>query len=80
VLRDRLRTLEQLLERRGVLASDELDSAEMSPEEMQVRARDRAEFLERVLRAVRAELDELSTGRIARPVEDIIGDLAARKF
>ena len=80
VLRDRCRTLEQHLEARGMLTPGQIDSAEFSAAELEIRARDRAEFLERVLRAVRADLDELSTGRIARPVEEIIRDLADRKF
>lgn len=80
VLRDRLKTLEQLLERGNVLAAGEIDSFEMSREELDARARDRTEYLDRVLRAVRAELDEMSTGRVARPVEEIIADFAARKF
>jgi hypothetical protein len=80
VLRDRCRTLEQQLEGRGVLRPGEIDAAELSAAELEIRARDRAEFLERVLRAARADLDELSTDRIARPVEEIIRDLADRKF
>lgn len=80
VLRDRLKTLEQLLERDKVLDAGEVDAAELSHDELEARARDRAEYLDRVLRAVRAELDEISTGRVARPVEEIIADFAARKF
>lgn len=80
VTRDRLETLERLLETRGVLAREAIEAYEMTADEKAVRAASRAEYLDRVLRAVRAEFEDLSGGRAARPLDDIIADFAARKF
>lgn len=80
VTRDRLETLERLLEARGVLARETIEAHEMTAAEKAERAAGRSQYLERVLRAVRAEFEDLSGGRQARTVEEITADLAARKF
>jgi uncharacterized protein YnzC (UPF0291/DUF896 family) len=80
VTRDRLETVERLLERSGVLSREAVEGYEISPAEKAERAVRRQEYLERVLRAVRAEFEGLESGRVARPVEAIIADLAQRKF
>jgi hypothetical protein len=80
VLRDRVETLERALEERGVITRAAVEERQWSPEETAERAASRAAYLERVLRAVRAEAEDLSGGRVARPLEDIIADLGASRF
>ena len=80
VLRDRVGTLERLLQQQGVLGPGAIDNYGWPPDELAARADERAAFLDRVLRAARAGHEDLSGGRTARPVEDIIADMAARKF
>jgi hypothetical protein len=80
VLRDRLDTIERLIQRHGLFPRSAIDEFEPSPAEQAERARQRAEYLERVLQVVHRDLDELRTGRIARPLEEIIADYAARKI
>jgi hypothetical protein len=80
VLRDRLDTIERLMDSRGVLPRAAIDSYEPSAAEMAERAARRMEYLERVLQAAHRELDELQSGRVARPLDDIIADFAAKKI
>ena len=80
MLRDRLETIERLIESKGVFPRSEIDSYAPSPEENAGRAARRMEYLDRVLQAAHRELDELQTGRIARPLDDIIADFASRKI
>ena len=44
------------------------------------RAERRAQYLGRVLQAARRELDELATGRTARPLAEIVADYASKKM
>jgi hypothetical protein len=80
VLRDRVETLERALEERGVVTRAAVAARPWSPEETLERAASRAAYLERVLRAVSMEAEDLSGGRVARPLEDIVADLAAGRF
>lgn len=80
VLRDRLETIERLIEHHGVFPRSAVDSYELSPEELKERAERRAQYLSRVLQAARRELDELASGRIARPLAEIVADYAAKKI
>ncbi len=80
VLRDRLDTIERLIEAHGLFPRSTIEGYEPSHEEKAERAARRMDYLDRVLQAAHRELDELQTGRVARPLEDIIADFAARKF
>jgi len=80
VLRDRVATLERALDEGGVLPRTALEGRAWSAGETAERAADRAAYLERVLRAARAEAEELATGRVARPLEEIVADLVAGRF
>lgn len=80
VLRDRLETIERLMDTRGILPRDAIDAYEPSRQERDERAARRMEYLGRVLQTVRRELDELESGRVARPLADIIADYAAKKI
>ena len=80
VLRDRLDTIERLIENQGVFPRSAIERYEPSREEKAERAARRVEYLDRVLQAAHRELDESQTGRVARPLADVIADFAARKF
>jgi hypothetical protein len=80
VLRDRLDTIERLIEARGLLPRSAIEAYEPAAEERAERAQRRMEYLDRILQAAHRELDELQTGRIARPLDEIIADFASRKF
>jgi hypothetical protein len=80
VLRERLDTLERLVEKQGVVSRAAIEAFEPTPAEMAARARWRAEYLDRVLQVVHRELDELQTGRTARPLDDVVADFAARRI
>ncbi len=80
VLRDRLDTLERLIDRHGLVRRSDIESFEPSPAERAERIAARAEFVERILLVVQRDLEESQTGRVARPLKDIIADYAARKI
>lgn len=80
VLRDRLDTIERLIETHGIFPRSTIEAYEISREEQAERALRRMEYLDRVLQAAHRELDESQTGRVARPLSEIIADYAARKF
>lgn len=80
VLRERLETIERLIEARGLFPRSAIEGYEPSREERAERAARRMEYLDRVLQAAHRELDELQTGRIARPLDDIVADFAAKKI
>jgi hypothetical protein len=80
VTRDRLDTLERLIETRGLLPRSAIEGYEPTPAEASERAARRMEYLERILQAVHRELDEAQTGRVARPLEEIIADFAAKRI
>jgi hypothetical protein len=66
VARDRMDTLERLLDRAGVLAADKVDAYLPTPEEASARAELRAAMLRRVFRAAEKEAQDLA----ARPGPD----------
>jgi hypothetical protein len=80
VLQDRLETIERLIEGKGLFSRAAIDSYEPSREERADRNARRMEYLDRVLQAAHRELDELQTGRIARPLEETIADFASKKI
>jgi hypothetical protein len=80
VLRDRLDTLERLIERHGLFARAAIDDYEPSMAETAERSARRMEYLGRVLQAAHRELEESQTGRVARPLDEIIADYASRKI
>jgi hypothetical protein len=71
VARDRLDTLERLLEQRRVLKVSDVDAYIPSGEIETQRERRRAQYIDRVLRAVQAELEEV-TGKGPKSQEEII--------
>lgn len=57
VLRDRLRTLEMLLEQHGALSRAHLDAYQLSAEERSTRLAERDAFIQRILIPMTAEAD-----------------------
>lgn len=57
VARDRLRTLEILLQQRGTLSVADLDSYRPSPEEHSQRLAERDAFIQRILRPMTAQAE-----------------------
>lgn len=80
VVRDRLDALERLIEKQGLLPRSAVDGFEPTAEEKAERARWRTEYLDRVLQVAHRDLDELQTGRTARPLEEIVADFAAKRI
>jgi hypothetical protein len=80
VLRDRLDTIERILEQKGLVLRSEVDTYEPSAPERSERNARRLEYLDRVLQSAHRELDESLTGRVARPLDEIIVDFATRKI
>ncbi len=79
VLRDRLDSVERLIEKHDVF--DQKDVEEFSPTEEEVQARNlmRQQYLDRVFRVVQYELEEMSGGREAH-LDRIIADFTEGKF
>ncbi|MBM4197665.1 MAG: hypothetical protein FJ197_11345 [Gammaproteobacteria bacterium] len=80
VLRDRVDTLERLIEKSGLFTRKEIESFEPGADARTERAADRIAYIERVLLAAHRELDEIDSGRVARPLDEIIADYANRKI
>ena len=63
--RDRLDTIERLLDRKRVLRRQDIEAFEPSAQAAQEREARRTAYVERVLRAVQAELDEGADAALA---------------
>ncbi|MEH2238638.1 hypothetical protein [Nostoc sp.] len=62
VLRERLDTIEQLLEIKGILSASEIEAYEPDAKVIKEREQWRAEYIARVLRVVQQELETLNQG------------------
>ena len=80
VVRDRLDTVELLIEKGKLFSRDDIETFEPSEEERTARDDRRAEYLDRVFRIIQSELDEMTGGRSMQPLDEIIEDFAAKKF
>lgn len=77
VTRDRLDAVERLLEKNRVLKIGDVDAYEPSPEVEQAREARRQEYLERVLRAVEAELEEVTGRDMPKSHDDVVAAVAS---
>lgn len=59
VLRDRLDTLERLVQAKGILSIDEIEAYQPDEQVTKEREKWRAEYIERVLRVVQEEVEAL---------------------
>ncbi|HEX8756478.1 MAG TPA: hypothetical protein VF745_09075 [Steroidobacteraceae bacterium] len=76
VLRERLDTVERLLETRGSLTRADIESYTPDQAAALERANLTREYIARVMRGLQQEVEALSAGSAERPIEDIRGDLA----
>ncbi|HPF26034.1 MAG TPA: hypothetical protein PK159_05525 [Steroidobacteraceae bacterium] len=72
VTRDRLDTVERLLEKRRVLKVSDVEHYRPDDKTEALREQRRAVYIDRVLRAVSAELEELAGRAEAPPLEEVI--------
>jgi hypothetical protein len=77
VTRDRLDTVERLLERRRSLRRSDIDNYRPDPRAAGERAARRAAFVERVMRVVQAELEEISRDDMPRSAEEAVAAVAS---
>jgi len=77
VTRDRLDAVERLLERRRVLTVADVDAFEPSPPAEQAREARRQDYLDRVLRAVQAELEEMTGRDMPKSEDEIVAVVAS---
>lgn len=59
VMRDRMETTERLSEKSGVFAAEDIENYSPSEQEQAARQKRRAEYLQRILRAMQEGIDEL---------------------
>lgn len=72
VLRDRLDTMERLLDSRGVLSRDDIEAYRPDDAVEEERQAWRSEYLERVLRVVHHELESDASGESRQQYEDTV--------
>lgn len=76
VLRERLDTVERLLEKKGSLTRDDIEAFSPTREEAEERGAWMQEYIARVLRIVQQELEAIETGSDEPTSEDVANDLA----
>jgi hypothetical protein len=77
VTRDRLDAVERLLEKKRVLTVDDVDAYEPGPEAEAAREARRQEYLDRVLRAVQAELEEVTGRGMPASQDEVVAAVAS---
>jgi hypothetical protein len=77
VTRDRLDAVERLLERRRVLKVADVDAYEPTPEAEAAREARRQDYLDRVLRAVQAELEEVTGRDMPKSQDEVVAAVAS---
>lgn len=77
VTRDRLDTVERLLERRKTLQRSEIEKFAPAPAVQSERDARRAAFVARVMRVVQAELEEMSRDDMPQSTEEMVAAVAS---
>lgn len=72
VVRERLDTIERLVEQKGLCSRAEIDAYRPDPRAAEERARWRDEYLARILRVVHEELDAIERGEAPESYEAIV--------
>lgn len=72
VLHERLDTVERIVEAKGLLSLDEIERYRPDDRVLAEREKWRAEYLERILRIVRQELESVQTGETAESYEKVL--------
>ena len=75
VARERLDTVERLLEEKNILTASEIDLYQPSEEVDAVRAQQRAQFIETLLRVIEAEFEEITRPDMPGSREEILKSL-----
>jgi hypothetical protein len=77
VARDRIDAVERLLEQKRVLRVADVDAYEPSPEAERAREARRQQYLDRVLRAVQAELEEVTGTGMPKSQDEVLEAVAS---
>ncbi len=77
VMRERLDTLERLLEHKGLLTRDEIDAYIPDDTAAEQRQRWHAEYIARILRIVQQEMEALAHPELNQDVADIAEQMAS---
>ncbi|MEO7386057.1 MAG: hypothetical protein ABIX37_03865 [Gammaproteobacteria bacterium] len=80
VLRDRLDTIEQIIEQQGLFPRSAIDSFQPNDTEVARRDARRADYLARVFRIIQNEIEELGGDRQMAPLEEVIEQFAKKKL
>lgn len=72
VLRERLDTIERLIEWKGPFSRQEIETYRPDPRTMEERERWRAEYIARILRVVHEELEAIERGEEPESYESIV--------
>lgn len=72
VLHERLDTLERLAEAKGLISRQEIESYRPDEQVMEERERWRTEYIARVLRVVREELEAVERGEVPESYETVV--------
>jgi hypothetical protein len=72
VLRERLDTVERLLEAKGIFACQGIETYRPTPQVAEEREQWRKEYLARVLRVVNDELEALEKGEVPESYESVV--------
>jgi hypothetical protein len=77
VLRERLDTMERLLEAKGLLPRQEIEAYQPGEQAAAARERWRGEYLDRILRVVREEQEAIAAGETPESYDNIVHDVSA---
>lgn len=77
VARDRIDAVERLLERKRVLRVADVDGYEPTPDVERAREARRQQYLDRVLRAVQAELEEVTGAGMPKSQDEVLEAVAS---
>ncbi len=72
VLRERLDTVERLVEQKGLFSRQEIEAYHPDPQATEARERWRAEYIARILRVVHEELDSIERGEAPESYDAIV--------
>lgn len=72
VVRERLDTIERLVEQKGLFSQAEIDAYRPDPQAAEERVRWRAEYLARILRVVHEELEAIEGGEAPESYEMVV--------
>lgn len=76
VLRERVDTLERLLERDGAVSREQIDQYQPDERAAAERETQRSAYLQRILRAVQMELEEVAGADMPESIDEVLGHLS----